>query len=231
MDLLTTGDGSPTLVSPRYREGYHPREGARTQAERLFATLSGVSRLPDPRVIEVGFGLGINFLASLQTVRARGGTLFYLGLEPEPVPVAVLDRVLSGCRLAAGEAERLLLAWERGLDFVLTGEGYLLEVRFVSLDRAELPPGWADAVYYDPFSPKANPAAWSLANLAKAVQALRPGGVLVSYTVAGWVRRNLTRLGLVPDRVPAYGGKRHWLRARLVSGSGPERPPGEHKPA
>jgi len=231
VDLLTTGDGSPTLVSSRYRESYHPREGARTQAERLFVGLSGIDRLPEARVVEVGFGLGINFWASLHAVRSRGGVLFYLALEPEPVPVAVLDRVLTGCHLAAGEAERFLVAWERGLDFVLAGEGYLLEVRFVPVERAGLPLAWADAVYYDPFSPRANPAAWSLANLAKATRALSPGGVLVSYAVAGWVRRNLSRLGLVPDRVPAFGGKRQWLRARRASGNGQGRLPAWRRPA
>ncbi len=222
MQLLLSGDGSPTLFSPRYGEAYHPREGARAQAERLFVRLSGIAHRPEPRVLEVGFGLGLNFFAGLAAVRERGGTLYYLGLEPEPVEPEVLEAVLRRCRLADDEADRLLLAWERRRDFVISGAGYLLAVRFAPLERAPLPRAWADAVFYDPFSPRANPAAWSLANLARAAGVLRPGGVLVSYAVAGWVRRNLKRLGFAVERVPGALGKREWLRARRPFGTGAE---------
>ena len=217
MHPIVTGDGSPTLFSERYREAYHPKEGARAQAERLFVRLAGLWGQAEARVVEVGFGLGLNFLASLEAIRAEDGHLFFLGLEPEPVTPEVLAEVLALCRLAPDAHAPLLAAWERGRDFVVAGEGFLLEVRFARLEHTRLPKGWADAVYYDPFSPRANPQAWSLANLARARDGLRPGGVLLSYAVAGWVRRNLEALGFAVERVPGELGKRAWLRARRIS--------------
>ncbi len=217
MHPVETADGSPTLYSERYREAYHPREGARAQAERLFVRLAGLSGRSEARVVEVGFGLGLNFLASLEAVRSEGGLLFFIGLEPEPVAPELLAEALARCRLAPDAHEPLLAAWERGRDFVVAGEGFVLELRFVRVEHARLPEGWADAVYYDPFSPRANPAAWSLAGLARAKDGLRPGGVLLSYAVAGWVRRNLEALGFAVERVPGELGKREWLRARRIS--------------
>jgi len=118
---VETADGSPTLFSERYREAYHPREGARAQAERLFVRLTGLAGRDEARVVEVGFGLGLNFLASLEAVRSGGGVLLFIGLEPEPVAPGVLAEVLARCRLAPDAHEPLLAAWERGVDFVVAG--------------------------------------------------------------------------------------------------------------
>ncbi len=217
MQPTETADGSPTLRSLRYGELYHAREGGRSQAERLFVGLSGVAEREEARVLEVGFGVGLNFLATLEAIRKAGGTLYFIGLEPDPVPAEVLAKVFDRCRLVPEIHGRLLAAWERGRDFVLMGDGFVLKVRFAPVERVRLADNWADVVYYDPFSPRANPMAWSLANLARARDAMRRGGVLVSYAVAGWVRRNLRSLGFAVERVRGELGKRSWLRARRIS--------------
>ena len=214
MRPLWTEDGSASAYSERFNEAYHPLEGARRQAFELFVRLAEIDRLPEARVLEVGFGLGVNFLASVEAQRARGGTVYFLGLEPYPLPVAELDGILLFCRVAPDAKKAYLEAWERGRDFVVAGEGYVLKVLFSPIETAALPKNWADAVFYDPFSPKANPQAWAKENLARAREALRPGGVLVSYAVAGWVRQALKELGFSVEKVPGTMKKREWLRAR-----------------
>jgi len=218
---LWTADGSPSAYSERYREHYHPLEGARRQAEELFVRLSGIGERREARVVEVGFGLGINFLASVEALRRRGGTLYFIGLEPDPLPVHALDELLFACRLAPDARAAFLRAWEARRDFVVAGEGFLLEVLFLPLEAAPLPEAWADAVYFDPFSPRANPEAWSPENLARAKRTLRPGGVLVSYAVAGRVRRALLELGFAVEKVPGTMKKREWLKARRIDGGAP----------
>src|SRR5690606_3447166 len=79
---------------------------------------------------------------------------------------------------------------------------------------AGLPEGAFDAVYLDPFSPRANPDAWEEDLLALLLRALRPGGRLVSYSVSGEVRRRLAGAGArVSNATGPPGGKRESLVA------------------
>src|SRR6056297_701456 len=79
---------------------------------------------------------------------------------------------------------------------------------------AAMEPGWADAWYHDAFSPSASPELWSEAFLSACARALAPGGVWVSYTVAGAVRRRLQAAGLVTAKLAGPpGGKREMCRA------------------
>ena len=68
---------------------------------------------------------------------------------------------------------------------------------------------WATAVYLDPFSPKANPEAWSLPVLLKLRKSLKRGGRLATYSAQGAFRRALREAGFAVHRVPGVG-KREW---------------------
>ena len=71
-----------------------------------------------------------------------------------------------------------------------------------------------DAIYHDAFSPSVAPELWSPAFLARLASALAPGGRLVSYSVAGAVRRALADAGLEVRKVPGPpGGKAEVLVA------------------
>ncbi|WP_293172451.1 tRNA (5-methylaminomethyl-2-thiouridine)(34)-methyltransferase MnmD [Oceanithermus sp.] len=210
MRLYRTGDGSLSLLHPRHGEGYHPREGARTQAERLYLEASGVAALARPRVLEVGFGLGLNFAVTLARVRERGGWLDYRAVEAEPAPweaaAEVMGEILPELPVLLGPY------WGRSA--VVAGGGFRLELLLGRVERWAPPACWADAVYFDPFSPRANPEVWTPGVFARMYRALKPGGVLVTYSVAGRVRRGLEQAGFEVERIPAWGRKRHWLRAR-----------------
>ncbi len=79
---------------------------------------------------------------------------------------------------------------------------------------AAMAPGWADAWYHDAFSPAASPELWSEAFLRACASAMAPGGVWVSYTVAGAVRRRLQAAGLETAKLAGPpGGKREMCRA------------------
>ncbi len=217
MKLVWTGDGSPSLFHPRYRQTFHSHYGARSQAERVYLGLSGLAALPEAQVVEVGFGLGLNFLVTLERFLLRGANLRYLAFEPDPVHPEILDRYYGLVPTLPQVQDAIRAAWEAPEGFAIAGPGWSLEVRFVPFQPGTLPASWADAVYYDPFSPSANPDAWQKDLLAEARRGLRHGGVLVSYAVAGWVRRALAEVGFSVEKVPGGLGKREWLRAWNIS--------------
>ncbi|AFV76580.1 hypothetical protein Theos_1552 [Thermus oshimai JL-2] len=206
MEWVLTEDGTPTLFHPGYREAYHPRQGALLQARRLYLEKTLTHLYPAPRVLEVGFGLGVNFRAALESALERGVRLRYLAVEKAPLPREVLEAARLPLPRAEGVFREILEAWPEARFRGPWGE---LRLLFADVAQAELPPFWASAVYLDPFSPKANPEAWSAPVLLKLRLALRAGGRLATYSAQGAFRRALRGAGFRVHRVRGVG-KREW---------------------
>lgn len=220
MEWRKTADGSPTLYHPIYQEAYHPWQGALSQARLLYLEGTRTHLHPSPRVLEVGFGLGVNFRVTLESTLQRGVRLFYLAVEKEPLPREVLAFPLG---LASDGAFLALLEKLPGPVEAPWGWFGLLvgDVREV-----ELPEAFASAIYLDPFSPRVNPEAWGLEVLQKLRKAALPGARLATYSAAGWVRRNLEAAGFRVESLPSPW-KRAWTAGTaLETPPGPCRPPG-----
>lgn len=224
-DVLVTPDGSRTALNARFGEAYGSRHGAASQARHVFVEGTGTHEHPAPRVLEVGFGVGVNARATLARCAARGVPLVYHAFEFDPAPRALLQDVARGGEAEAHPAWRALLdAWPEsggssgGIE--VTAGGATLRVTFADVLTADLPGGWATALYLDGFSPSRNPDVWTPAFTARLAHTLAPGGVLGTYSAAGHVRRSLEAAGLRVDRRPGAPGKRECLRAIREVGSG-----------
>ena len=216
--ILTTPDGSRTAHSERYGEAYGSRHGAATQARHVFLEGTGTHAHPHPHVLEVGFGLGVNFRATLSHAASRGVALEYLAYEFDPAPLDVLREVAAGGEGAGhGVWEALLAAWPVGAEprtpLQVQAAGVTLKIHFADALSADLPRQWATAVYLDGFSPTRNPEVWTPEFAARLAGTLAPGGVLGTYSAAGHVRRALEAAGLQVERRPGAPGKRECLRA------------------
>ncbi len=209
MRLVETADGSLTAYDPRYQDHYHSLAGAAMQARELYLYGSGVVADGKPRVIELGFGLGVNFFTTLTDVCSRDGFLEYLAIEKQPVAAELLEAALVEYRGTV--LEQVLSAW--GGSFTIGGDCF--ELRLLVTDAADWRPltDWASAVYYDPFNPKTNPDAWEPRVIRRFFRATAPGGVLVTYSVASRVRKALVEVGYRVGKIAARGEKRNWTRA------------------
>lgn len=174
-ELRTTSDGSLTVFDAEAGECFKSRHAARLEVEEVFvrpgireSALAGASPF---RVLELGFGLGTNFLALEES-----------GLPLEFVSV---ERDLMGARFfqqhAPHPALAALLASKRHACDHFSAE--LLEGDFFTV-LPELPPNSFHAVFFDPFSPKANPDAWTPKLFRLTFELLMPGGRLVTYSVS-----------------------------------------------
>ncbi len=224
MEPRTTADGSLTLYSPAYGQTLHSHHGAVTESRHVFLRGSGVaSRLGLGRptsVLEIGFGTGLNFLLSADAALATGTPLRYVALDRSLPDSDLLASLGYGRHLSNSQL------WTRFLTFrgSLTPEAKpptfhygpaRLSLQLRDATGAPLEAEGFDAIYLDAFSPDVNPELWSETFLAGLATALSAGGVLVSYSVKGEVRRRLARLGLEVARHPGPpAGKREMLWAR-----------------
>lgn len=240
-------DGTP--VSPRFGDIYRSADGL-AQARRVF--LQGCGLLPTAAapaqwagaarwaVLETGFGLGLNFLATWQAWRQdaqRPARLFYSAVEAFPPEPADLIRSAAAWGELAPLAAELVAQWHGLLPGVhrlrLDGERVQLTLAIGEAQPAlaELS-GAHDAIYLDGFDPARNPEMWRLHTLKAVARLARPGARLATWCVARAVRDDLTTAGFVVERVPGLPPKRHalqahyaprWARPRRGDGSAPPR--------
>ncbi len=227
--VVATGDGSRTLHSPRFGQGFRSHAGAHTEARHVFVEGSGVGprlrRGVATAVLEVGLGPGTNLGLTVAESLACGATLRYVAIEREPLPPEAWRALDLPSWMPMHFANAWLEAVDRhaaapGAVIRAALEGVQVDVHvaeagaFAAADRL-VALGAFDAVYLDPFSPDVDPDAWRPATLAALAASLTPGGALVTYSVQGAVRRSLAAAGLnVAKVVGPPGGKREVLIAR-----------------
>ena len=70
-----------------------------------------------------------------------------------------------------------------------------------------------DLIYFDAFGPRVQPELWTEEIFERMYRALRKGGVLVTYSAKGSVRRAMQTVGFIVERLEGPPGKREMLRA------------------
>jgi len=96
---LVTADGSRTLRSSAHGQTFKSRLGALTESRSVFLEGSGVAaRLAggEPtRLLEIGFGTGLNFLVTAEAARVAGTKLHYVAVEVDLLPAATLRKSIT----------------------------------------------------------------------------------------------------------------------------------------
>jgi tRNA 5-methylaminomethyl-2-thiouridine biosynthesis bifunctional protein len=218
-------DGLP--FAPDFGDRYHPRIGALAQARHVFLAGNGLPERWAGRerftVLETGFGLGNNFLATWQAWRddaRRCARLDVVAVERHPPSRADLERMHRGSPLPT-LAQALLDAWPPltpGLHRLVFEAG---RVRLLLAfgDATELLPELrlaADAFFLDGFAPARNPAMWQPRLLEALARRAAPGATAATWSVARELREGLLAAGFEVERMAGIGGKREITVARFA---------------
>lgn len=212
-------DGQAPPRAPAFDDIYHPRIGAAAQAQHVFLRGNGLpARWAGRRefvVLETGFGLGHNFLATWaawQADAARCERLVFLSVEAHPPRRDDLRRALRGSAWPK-LAGTLVRAWpvlapnvhalefEQGRVRLLLAFGGV-QAMLPTLDAA------ADAFFLDGFNPAHNPEMWAPAVLKALGRRAAEGATLATWSVARSVRDGLRTAGFQCRSAPDIGGKR-----------------------
>lgn len=232
--LSFSEDGVP--YSAQYHDVYHPRAGAFVQAQHVFLSGSELPARWQARtrfvVLETGFGLGNNFLATWQAWRddtARCERLVFIAVEQHPFSASDMRRAHAQSPVPALAAS-LIDAWPplthnlHTLDF----EGGRVRLLLAFGDvRRWLPELVAevDAFYLDGFAPARNGEMWE-PHIAKALARLAaPGATVATWTSATAVRAGLRTAGFDVREASGIGGKRDITLARYAPQFVPRKAP------
>ena len=223
--LTFAANGTP--FSPSYGDVYHSAAGAHAQAQHVFLAGNGLPGRWAQReqfvIVETGFGLGLNFLATWLAWRAdpqRCRTLHFVSLEKHPLAAADLALTHAAWVELAPFADELCRHWPalEGGAHELEFDGGRVRLTLHFGDAVTTLPtlDWrADAFYLDGFSPAKNPELWSPALCQSLARLAQRGATLATWSVAGSVRRALTAAGFAVARCPGFAGKRQMLVGRF----------------
>jgi len=216
--LIVTSDGSHSISIPELNVTYHSIHGAIQESMHVFIRAGFQSVRPlqaAKRILEIGFGTGLNALLTLIEAEKSNHKIFYETIEPFPVSEEEVHQ-LNYCEILNRSDMRPVFEklhsceWEKEINI---GENFVLKKYSTKLQNHKTLK-LQNLIYFDAFGPKAQPELWTKEIFDKMFSMLEPGGILVTYSSKGEVRRAMQAAGFVVEKIPGPPGKREITRAK-----------------
>ena len=217
LEIITTSDGSHSLWNKRLNETYHSVHGAVQESMHVFINkglqyFHSTHNAQSITVLEVGFGTGLNALLTCEYAIEHRIEVLYTTLEPFPLA----DDVWRQLNYRQSDPDRFASIHEAQWDrTVQIAHGFSIEKRKTSLMNANLESRY-DVIFFDAFAPSVQPELWSQDALNLVTSRLNPGGVFVTYSAKGQLKRDLRDLGLKVETLEGPPGKNEMVRANNI---------------
>lgn len=212
--IITTEDGSHSLLNETLDETYHSRHGAKQESNYVFID-KGLNFFVDQNsakavsILEIGFGTGLNALLTAKKSSADQITINYTTIETDPLPPEIwktLNYSLNDLLFEdIHEAN-----WNEWVSLTPT---FKLFKNQISLQQVVFNDEEFDVIYFDAFAPNKQPEMWTYEMLEKVYRALKLNGVFVTYCAKGQLKRDLKTLGMSVESLSGPPGKREMVRA------------------
>ena len=217
--LMITEDGSHTVSVPHLKLTFHSRHGAIQESRHVFIEAGFYyikNKFPEEplSILEIGFGTGLNaFLTAIET-KAYEQPIRYTSIDIEPLEMLTTTALNYPDRLGHEELFNViqLSPWNASSP---VHETFTLQKDIADLldfQCREL----HHLIYFDAFSPEAQPELWTEEVFRKLGACMYPGGALVTYCSKSDVRRAMQAAGWKVEKLPGPRGKREMVRAVRV---------------
>ncbi len=222
VEIISTEDGSSSLINLDLNETYHSIHGAIQESQHVFIE-SGLNHLlqhsqeKEISILEIGFGTGLNAFLTLLAAKDLNIKVYYEGIEAFPLPMETIAQ-LNYPNLLKSEESKIVFNSLHQTDWnqtqVITPDFHLRK-RNVKIQEAEFEKEKFDLIYFDAFAPSKQPEMWERSILQKVTEAMKPQGIFVTYSAKGQLKRDLVSLGLSVEKIPGPLGKREMIRAMV----------------
>lgn len=222
-DIIITADGSTTIQIPEWNEQYHSKHGAIQEAYHVFIKhglqyytqlLQNQSKQQEINILEIGFGTGLNAFITVIEAQKLKQKINYSGVEAYPISKAEIQALNYSKTLKVEKGDKLFqklhnttweIAHKINSSFILTKQQqFFSEINDVNT---------YNIIYFDAFGARVQPELWTETIFKIMYNALKPKGILVTYSAKGSVRRAMQTVGFTVERLPGPPGKREMLRA------------------
>ena len=230
--VVETDDGSRTLYLPGLDETYHSTHGAVTESRHVYIE-KGLDfwRAAHPearelKVFEMGLGTGTNAMLAMDWCVANDCKMRYYSVEKFPLGQDLMREYWGFTGLVKGDdlgiqnvswrSDALHSSpWEQWIEIPLLNGAFEVFKHESDIQDAVIPKG-IDVVFWDAFGPQKQEGVWGVELFQPIFHAMQEGGVFVTYSSAGDVKRALKQVGFVLERLDGPPHKRHMLRAMKV---------------
>jgi len=214
--IISTADGSHSLFDEDLNETYHSIHGAIQESRHVFIT-NGLEYVLHKNasqhisILEVGLGTGLNALLTLQYLMESPRNVSYTAVESSPLKEELLSALNYSTLLGLEDAYEGIHRAKWGSNQLLNKNFNLIKLK-CRLQDLELSLSFFDLIYYDAFAPSKQAELWELPVLEKIGDAMKPGGVFVTYCATGQLKRNLKTLGFTVETLAGPPGKKEMVR-------------------
>lgn len=217
--LEQTKDLSPTLYSEAFQQTYHSIHGALSESNHVFIQ-HGLAEIAKSKneisIFEMGYGTGLNAALTWKYALENQLQIKYYSIEKFPVEAGIIENFntqdieLNQLLNKLNKADwNISHSFDRFQFQKIQGD-----INFFDLEKN------FDLIYYDAFSPNAQPELWTEEIFRKMYSILVPDGILTTYCAKGQVKRNLKSAGFAVESPPGPARKREMTKARkLISNS------------
>lgn len=211
---VITADGSATLFTSQYRAHYHSLNGALQESLHIFINAGfNYIKKPEIKVLEVGYGTGLNALLTAIEADKRRVKTIYHGIDKHPLTSKLIDQLNYQSNLDNQGGlflEKIKSApWN---EIFLVNSFFTILKIDADIIKYDIPESF-DVIYFDAFAPDDQPEIWQPEVFKKLFSCLHPNGILVTYCSKGIVKRTLRDTGFSVERLSGPPGKRHMIRA------------------
>ncbi|MBW4578328.1 MAG: hypothetical protein KME42_01995 [Tildeniella nuda ZEHNDER 1965/U140] len=203
-----TDDGSFTFFSEAFGEAFHSRKGAKAEAMHKFAQateLTQKAQQPRLRLLDVCYGLGYNTAAALETIwnvnPACEVELYGLELDLTIPHAAIAPPLIHSWSPVVQMVLRQMALAHACTTPCLNAKLLVGDARqtIQSLCQSDFQ---ADAIFFDPFSPRRCPQLWTIEFFSLVARCLAPQGKLATYSRSAAVRSAMQAAGLAIGTIP-----------------------------
>jgi tRNA U34 5-methylaminomethyl-2-thiouridine-forming methyltransferase MnmC len=214
LELVLTEDGSHTIYVPELGEHYHSIHGA-VQESTLVYIMNGLGfcNSNPANIFEAGFGTGLNALLSCIYSEQHKLKINYTSAENYPLKSSIV-KALNHSNFAGVNGKELsdkihTAPWGSRVEI---NSYFTLKKIKCDLVKDDID-GKFNLIYFDAFGPGKQPEMWTDNIFKKISEVTEAGGIFVTYSAKGEVKRALKSNGFQVNILPGPPGKREMIRA------------------